>query len=211
MIRNIVTDRIVVSDYPRRTVAFFEERQHVADAVRAIGTLVLSVRGNRNEPATLYIDGAPWGQVGSGSTTRIRLPEASYRLSWDGGRVVDNEIVQITAQQTTSVTLQSYDLETGGFLTGHLTNSGPQVGSRHVTYYEMWVDAGRQDIFDLTSDDFDTFLFVELPGQSRRSDDDGGNGSDSRETVRAGRDGVARIGASSYRGRSTGTFRLSVR
>lgn len=78
--------------------------------------------------------------------------------------------------------------------------------------YEVDGPAGACVVLDLTSDAFDTLLFVTLPGyDDPLSDDDSGDDTNSRLQVTLPAEGAARAYVNSFGSGSTGPFRLAAR
>ncbi|MFO0966341.1 MAG: PPC domain-containing protein [Gemmataceae bacterium] len=78
--------------------------------------------------------------------------------------------------------------------------------------FEVELKAGKSYRIDLMSKAFDTFLIVQdSAGADLASDDDSGDGTDSRLVFRAPKDGVYRIVATSFSRSETGEFVLEVR
>ena len=110
------------------------------------------------------------------------------------------------------------ELPTGGRLLrmgsnarGMLTTADPVIDGKPVQAWAFEARAGDLATIGLMSDDFDSYLFVVGPGMPEPlSDDDGGEGLNSRLVISFPADGVYRVVASSLGG-ATGAFTLSVR
>ena len=102
-------------------------------------------------------------------------------------------------------------LEIGSIVTGALTAEDPRLEGQHVQAWAFEAQEGDLVTFELLSDDFDSYLRVAGPGLSEPvSDDDGGEGLNSRLDVSLPQDGVYHVIAASLGG-STGAFTLRVR
>jgi serine protease Do len=101
----------------------------------------------------------------------------------------------------------------GQTVAGELTPNDPRLADNSV--YQAWLfqgGAGETIVIDLVSEDFDAYLLVQdQHGNRLASDDDSGEGLDSRLTYRLPYAGVFRIVANTYREGSFGRYRLSVR
>ena len=94
---------------------------------------------------------------------------------------------------------------------GRLTGADPVVDGQPVQAWAFEARAGGFVTIDLMSDDFDSYLYVVGPGLPEPlTDDDGGEGLNSRLDVSFPHDGVYRVVASSLGG-TLGTFTLRVR
>ncbi len=105
-------------------------------------------------------------------------------------------------------------IQIGEVRVGTLSSGDPAEsdGSRYDDYL-LEVSESRNVQIDLTSDEFDTYLrLYSLAGGMRelRTDDDGGDGLDSRISHRLPDAGRYLIRATSYSSGGTGTYRLSV-
>ena len=102
-------------------------------------------------------------------------------------------------------------LETGSNAKGTLTASDPVFEGRPVQAWAFEARAGDFATIDLMSDDFDSYLYVVGPGLPEPlSNDDGGEGLNSRLDVSFPANGVYHVVASSLGG-VLGKFRLRVR
>ncbi|MFP4112762.1 MAG: hypothetical protein ACOC2Y_00920 [Spirochaetota bacterium] len=97
-------------------------------------------------------------------------------------------------------------LTIGGFVQGELSSDDERYDDdSYVDWYDLDVPEDVQVTVRLSSDDFDTYLYVELPnGELLRNDD--ANGTDSALSFSVPGGGVARIGASSFGWGSTGSY-----
>ena len=101
-------------------------------------------------------------------------------------------------------------LRIGSDAQGALTAADPVVEGKPVQAWAFEARAGDFATIELLSDDFDSYLRVVGPGlPAPLSDDDGGEGLNSRLDVSFPEDGVYRVIASSLGG-DTGTFTLRV-
>ncbi|MCH7891285.1 MAG: PPC domain-containing protein, partial [Gemmatimonadetes bacterium] len=119
---------------------------------------------------------------------------------------------------TVSEPIDMNDLSTGGRMLmrgsnarGMLTAADPVIDGKPVQAWAFEARAGDFVTVELMSDDFDSYLFVVGPGLPEPlSDDDGGEGLNSRLDISFPADGVYRVVASSLGG-ATGMFTLTVR
>ena len=81
-----------------------------------------------------------------------------------------------------------------------------------VTEYQLYLETGQSVRIDLSSGEFDTYLEIyDANGQIVASDDDGGDGQDSRLSLTAGYTGVYRIRVRSFSSdNANGEFTLAV-
>ena len=102
-------------------------------------------------------------------------------------------------------------LRMGSNARGMLTQADPVIDGQPVQAWAFEARAGDFATIELMSDDFDSYLFLVGPGLPEPlSDDDGGEGLNSRLGISFPADGVYRVVASSLGG-ATGTFTLSIR
>jgi len=101
-------------------------------------------------------------------------------------------------------------LRVGSTSPGMLTAADPRVDGQPVQAWSFEARAGDFVTIDMQSDDFDSYLHVVGPGLNELTDDDGGDGLNSRLTVSFPQDGTYRIIAASLGG-NTGSFTLQVR
>ena len=102
-------------------------------------------------------------------------------------------------------------LEVGSNVRGTLTGEDPVIGGKPMQAWALEVRAGDSVRIDLISDDFDSYLFIAGPDlEEPLSDDDGGEGLNSRLEISFPADGVYHVVASSLGG-EVGQFRLRVR
>ncbi len=119
---------------------------------------------------------------------------------------------------TVSEPIDMNDLSTGGRMLmrgsnarGMLTAADPVIDGKPVQAWAFEARAGDFVTVELMSDDFDSYLFVVGPGLAEPlSNDDGGEGLNSRLDVSFPADGLYRVVASSLGG-ATGVFTLSLR
>ena len=96
-------------------------------------------------------------------------------------------------------------------VTGELSDSDPRVPDDDSAYDEYTFDAasGWTITADLTSTDFDTFLWLIGPdGTAIIQDDDGGEGSNSRVAHTTTSGGTYTLRANSYDGTGRGAYSL---
>ncbi len=118
---------------------------------------------------------------------------------------------------TVSEPVDMNNLSTGGRLLrmgsnakGMLTTADPVIDGQPVQAWAFEARAGDFATIELMSDDFDSYLYVVGPGLPEAlSDDDGGEGLNSRLDISFPADGVYHVVASSLGG-ATGTFTLTV-
>ena len=118
---------------------------------------------------------------------------------------------------TVSEPIDMNDLSTAGRLLrmgsnarGMLTSADPLIDGQPVQAWAFEARAGDFATIELMSDDFDSYLYVVGPGlHEALSDDDGGEGLNSRLGISFPADGVYHVVASSLGG-ATGTFTLTV-
>jgi hypothetical protein len=101
-------------------------------------------------------------------------------------------------------------LRVGSDTPGMLLDTDPTVEGHRVQAWSFEARAGESVTIDLTSDDFDSYLQIVGPGLSQLTDDDSGDGLNSRLSVSFPEDGVYRVIASSLGGDS-GRFTLRLR
>ncbi len=103
-------------------------------------------------------------------------------------------------------------VEIGGTMSGWLSESDPIVDDGR--FGQAWALEGRGGetyTIDLMSDDFDSYLYVVGPGMlDPRTNDDGGDGLDSRLTLTLPEDGTFRIIVSSLGVSGLGDYSLRV-
>lgn len=107
----------------------------------------------------------------------------------------------------------SGELEVEGDVLGTMRDGDVFVGNRAVQGWTLTAGAGDRLALDLVSEDFDAYLSFTGPGfPSVLTDDDGGEGLDSRLCVHLPEDGTYRIFAGPLSGASIGSgYRLSAR
>jgi len=93
---------------------------------------------------------------------------------------------------------------------GTLLDSDPVVEGRPLQSWAFEATAGQSVTIDLMSDDIDSYLQLVGPGLPLMTNDDGGDGLNSRLDVSIPQDGVYRVIASSLGG-STGSYTLRMR
>lgn len=99
-------------------------------------------------------------------------------------------------------------------ITGALTDDDPRVPDDDSPYDEYPVDleAGWTITVDMRSAELDTYLWLIGPaGSSLVQDDDGGEGTNSHFTFRAGASGRYIVRANSYDGSGRGAYELQIR
>lgn len=152
---------------------------------------------------------------GEGRNSLLRIPGAEpgiYRIyagSFGGSsigsfRLEVSEYVAGPAAESVSGTR----MNPGRSYTGRITSESPTYESRLVEVYEIRVAPRAFFTIDVSSDDFDTYLFVVDPDGSVTTDDDGGEFTNSRISVEARDGGVYRVYASSFGGASEGSFEI---
>ncbi|HYJ80613.1 MAG TPA: PPC domain-containing protein [Longimicrobiaceae bacterium] len=113
-------------------------------------------------------------------------------------------------------TAQPRELRIGQTVSGSLADTDA-ILEEDDTYYDTWVlsgQAGQRLMVEMKSDSFDTYLsFGRMEGEefnSSSSDDDGGEGTDSRVRVTLPETGEYVIRANSIGGGATGPYTLAV-
>jgi hypothetical protein len=101
-------------------------------------------------------------------------------------------------------------LQLGVDYPGMLNDADPVVEGRPLQAWALEANAGQTVTIDLMSDDLDSYLQLVGPGLSLMTNDDGGDGLNSRLDVSFPQDGVYRVIASSLGG-ATGSYTLRVR
>ncbi len=91
-----------------------------------------------------------------------------------------------------------------------LNEDGSIYRGAYVAVFDLVIDEVTSVQIDLTSNEIDTYLTVEDPSGVELSDDDGGDGTDSRLLIPNAFPGVYRIYAGSYGGNSTGPVSVDV-
>lgn len=98
----------------------------------------------------------------------------------------------------------------GVSVTGELSPDDERTGEgSYYDEYELALSRGQRVRVDLSSDDFDTYLVVELP-DGRTFENDDAAGTDSSVSVTFGEDGTARVEVTSFGFSSTGDYRIDV-
>ena len=97
---------------------------------------------------------------------------------------------------------------TPGSIVGNLTMTSPRFDGYRGQEFHLQVSANRTYQIDLMSSDFDAYLVVFHPDGSRFTDDDGGDGLNSRLVTTPRTGGTMRIIARSFRQDATGQYRL---
>lgn len=100
----------------------------------------------------------------------------------------------------------------GETATQQLTSlDGPVLEGRTGQIWGFEAQAGQRVVIDMESEAFDTYLYVIGPGISEPlSNDDGGDGTNSRLEVAFPEAGTYRIVAAAYSSNSTGSYSLTV-
>jgi hypothetical protein len=109
---------------------------------------------------------------------------------------------------------QVRDIREGETAVGRLEAGDSVVGDS--TLADVWLfraERSGEIVVDLRSGDFDAYLLVQdAGGRTLATDDDGGDGTDSRIAMQVTRGSTYRLVANSFgRDRETGTYRVSVR
>ena len=150
--------------------------------------------------------------VVASSTARRQSGTYLLRVSEAPGPVAEMSCGGIDGSALTELPTDGRRLSWSQPVRGHLSVAEATI--RDGQPVQAWVLdalAGGSATIRLESDDFDAYLFVFGPGMSEvTSDDDGGEGLNSRLVISFPADGVYRVVASSLGGAS-GMFTLSVR
>lgn len=98
----------------------------------------------------------------------------------------------------------------GASLSGELTADDERNrDGAYVDAYDLSLSRGQRVRVDVTSDEFDTYLSVELPN-GRVVENDDASGTDSSVSFTSGQDGTARVEVTSFGFASTGAYRVHV-
>ncbi len=120
-----------------------------------------------------------------------------------------------TEGETGRYTLRVRTLDPGPIrrFSGTLDAGSPRLPTNQGLYGEhtLEIEAGSPLTVDLMSSDFDAFLYVHSPSGQVYSDDDGGEGLNSRLTIVADEGGRWRFVATSFGGRGEGAYEMQVR
>jgi hypothetical protein len=104
---------------------------------------------------------------------------------------------------TSSINVAGLEIE------GRLGTSDPLIeGTRRVQAWGLEAQAGDRWFVELSSSDFDAYLFVDGPGLETLSDDDSGDGLDARVELVAPETGSYRIVVTTVASGGTGDFTL---
>lgn len=109
-------------------------------------------------------------------------------------------------------TVDASQFETQTF-TGSLTDASAKMPTNNAPFAEhsVTLQAGQDAVFNLTSAAFDAMIHVHSPSGQVFSDDDGGEGTNSRLSVTADQAGAWRVVATSYGPQERGDYTLTVR
>jgi hypothetical protein len=100
-------------------------------------------------------------------------------------------------------------LAVGGYQTGFLDSGDERYnGGSYIDWYPLAVTEGIRVRVDVFSDDFDTYLIVELPGGGILENDDS-DGTNSSVGFTVSTDGVARVGVRAYGSGSSGQYEVT--
>ena len=155
------------------------------------------------------------GGGGLNSQLTIRFPETgTYRIGAGALSVGSTGSYSLSVVDPIDMNELATDgrmLRRGSPPMGRLTGADPVVDGKPVQAWAFEAHAGDFVTIDLMSEDFDSYLYVVGPGLPEPlTDDDGGEGLNSRLDVSFPNDGVYRVVASSLGG-TLGTFTLRVR
>jgi hypothetical protein len=145
---------------------------------------------------------------GNAARLRARVRSGDEIVITVGGEVAPGRSVVADYVAVASLSEEGADLVVGGSLTGALT-SDDRTGSdgSYIDRLELRLPADTRVRIALSSDDFDTYLRVELPdGRSLENDDSAGTDSALSFDTREG--GVARVAVTSYAHASTGEYAI---
>jgi hypothetical protein len=155
-------------------------------------------------------DGGP----GTDSRLEVTLPaDGIYQILANSLSVgaTGSYTLRVSAAGSTSAT----PIRAGETRLGRLEGSDPRLSDdSHYDLYAFQGRAGQTLEVELSSDDFDAYLVIGRDGgggfSEIESDDDGGDGTNSRLVVTLDRDGEYLIRANSLSGGSTGSYALRV-
>lgn len=173
------------------------------------------------------------GASGTDSLITLTLPEAGeyvvYVSSYGGSEMGNYELL-LTDPETADGMIAETQTEffeepfipeedfivsvapirVGDRVEGEITAEGSVFEGKYSEVFELALEGGEAVAVDLQSPDFDTYLTVVGPDGEYFTNDDFGDGYDSRLTIQAERDGLWTIYATSFSGSSTGSFTLEV-
>lgn len=112
--------------------------------------------------------------------------------------------------QLSELSMDGRSLQMGTSSYGTLSDLDPYVDGRPVQAWAYRGEAGERVVFELISEDFDSYLHVLGPGIGEMTDDDGAGSLDSRIEVTLPQSGIYRVVASSLGGNG-GSYTLRVR
>lgn len=154
------------------------------------------------------------GGVGTDARLEITLPaDGIYQIL--ANSLSSGATGSYTLRVSTAAEVAATPIRAGETRVGRLEGGDPRLSDG--SYYDLYVYEGRSGEsieVELSSDDFDAYLAVGRMGAGGmsviESDDDGGNGTDSRVSITFDRDGEYLIRANSLSGGSTGSYALRV-
>lgn len=139
---------------------------------------------------------------------RIRLTRSGFQ---DYEATINlNEDKAVTVRQVEEVVEDPNSLRVGAVQTGQLTGSETFFEGKRAFVYTLNLSSSQSFTVNLSSGDFDSYLFVRTPDGRLFRDDDGGSGVDSRISVSNGPAGIYQIYVSSFGGSERGAYRLGI-
>lgn len=162
-----------------------------------------SVEGGRDSRllVTLPAD----GQYQVTATSYASGESGAYRLS-----VLDGEGASVPARPSERPSTTS-QVEIGQTVSGSLTAGDQTLDSgEYVDTYRFNGRRGQRVAVELTSSAFDAYTIVRTPSGEQFDNDDGEDGTNSRQQLTLTEDGEYRVQVTSYRPGETGSYRFSV-
>ena len=150
---------------------------------------------------------------GEGTNSRLLIPNAfpgTYRVyagSWSG---YDTGLIAIDVTEFAggprALNAPGTMMGVGDSLAGAINASSPVYEGKLAAVYEFVLEDRTSVAVEVSSDDFDTYLYVQYPDRSIQSDDDGGEFTNSRLVLQNASPGVYRVYVSSFGGQEQGSF-----
>lgn len=130
-----------------------------------------------------------------------------------GGAVGSYSIEAVAPLDLATLPTDGRSVSVGETVNGVLPDSGVTlIDGRHGQAWTLEAEQGQQLEIDLVSEDFDTYLYVVVPGSDEPLfDDDGGDDTNSRLSVGIDAPGTYLVIVSPWSSGSGGSFELSVR
>lgn len=164
--------------------------------------IVRSFLGTPNGEYTLSITGSAADEATDETVeTDDAEPEATEAPDADSDTESADEADADAAPDTTEV--EATSIEVGASVAGEADDNN--------TLYTLVLNVNQMVVFDLSSEDFDTFIEVQSEaGNTLATDDDGGEGTNSLLEFSAPETGVYTVIVRSFTGTPTGAYTLSV-